>query len=428
MIITAPPIASNQELFNSPTVSNLVATGTDLKWYTSATLGTNLAPTTPLITGTYYVSQTINSRESIRIPVNVTVTFIIPSALTFCKGVTVSGAIGSTSMKFYTALTKGTLMLGTSNLNSRTVFATQTVNGIESAPRVPILITVNPLPIAPTPVVLTDGLTLIKKVGDFIATTTSLTLTATPAGAVVTDHYNWTLPIGVNQLSGNDSSSITINFANVIPGNTNLEVFISAVSAEGCVSKSARKLTLTRAEPKQPKGLTLTDSELPEILKIKKLDSYTGLLKNRILTLTASPNTTLGFQSSSYKWILPSAVTTTATPVIGQDNTYTSTSNVIEINLSNYSNEASLVFKVFGVNGNGTSLISRDLTCTVTLPKTPGAITTPLLTKPTYNTTCNNVVNVQVPSILGISCTWFVDGGAVISHSLKSHYFNIRLK
>jgi hypothetical protein len=145
------------------------------------------------------------------------------------------------------------------------------------------------------------------------------------------------------------------------------------------------------------------------------LDAYTGALKTRTLTLTATPNTTAGFQASSYKWILPSAVTTTATAVVGEANTYTSSSNFIAINLANYTNETSLEFKVFAVNGNGTSLLSRDLISTSAAPKTPGAITTPLLTKPTYNTACNNVVTVQVPSVLGVTYAWTVSGGAEIT-------------
>src|SRR5205814_7991554 len=58
---------------DSPTVSNLAATGTSVKWYSAATGGTALATTTSLSTGTYYVSQTsAQGCESGRTTVNVT--------------------------------------------------------------------------------------------------------------------------------------------------------------------------------------------------------------------------------------------------------------------------------------------------------------------------------------------------------------------
>ena len=69
-----PPTASAQTLCASATVANLTATGTAIKWYTSASGGTALPTTTILTTGTYYVSQTVNGCESARTAVNVTVT------------------------------------------------------------------------------------------------------------------------------------------------------------------------------------------------------------------------------------------------------------------------------------------------------------------------------------------------------------------
>lgn len=415
VIITAPPIVSNQELLGSPTVADLVATGTDLKWYISESSETALATNIALSTGTYYVTQTIDSRESIRVPVVVTVTFVIPTSLTFCKGVKVSDAIGTTSLKFYTALTKGSLLAGTTNLTSRTLFATQTINGLETSPRVPVVITVNALPTTPSPLVLTQGTTVIKKVGNFIGNETALTLTATAAGVVPTDHYNWNLPTNVAQVSGGTTGVITVNFANVAPGTTSLNFFVSSVSVNSCVSKSAKKLTVTRSEPARPKALVLTDALLPEVTKITKLDAYTGTLKTRTLTLTATPETKAGSQASSYKWVLPAGVTTTASPVIGEDNTYTSVDNFITITLLNVqTTQTSFIFQVFAVNGNGTSAV-KNQTFTSAAAKIPGAITTPTLAKPTYNTTCNNVVTVQVPFVLGVTYAWSVSSGVISS-------------
>jgi hypothetical protein len=74
----AAPSAPGTQSFCSaanPTVTNLSATGTDLKWYSASTGGTALPTTTALATGsTYYVSQTNGCGESPRTPVTVTIT------------------------------------------------------------------------------------------------------------------------------------------------------------------------------------------------------------------------------------------------------------------------------------------------------------------------------------------------------------------
>lgn len=74
IITTRLPTASAQTFCNSGTVAGLTATGTDLKWYANATGGSALFTTNLLATGTYYVSQTLNSCESSRTAVMVTIT------------------------------------------------------------------------------------------------------------------------------------------------------------------------------------------------------------------------------------------------------------------------------------------------------------------------------------------------------------------
>ena len=71
---TPAPTASAQTFCGATTVASLVATGTDLKWYANATGGTALATSEALTTQTYYVSQTLNTIESDRTAVAVTVT------------------------------------------------------------------------------------------------------------------------------------------------------------------------------------------------------------------------------------------------------------------------------------------------------------------------------------------------------------------
>ncbi len=71
---TAPPVVEKRQAFNStlnPTIANLVATGTNLKWYSTLTGGTELVTSTPLSYTNYFVSQTINGTESTRVATQV---------------------------------------------------------------------------------------------------------------------------------------------------------------------------------------------------------------------------------------------------------------------------------------------------------------------------------------------------------------------
>ncbi len=64
---------SIQSFCGSATVGSLAATGSELNWFSTAIEGLALASDTPLVTGNYFVSQTINSIESARTEVAVTI-------------------------------------------------------------------------------------------------------------------------------------------------------------------------------------------------------------------------------------------------------------------------------------------------------------------------------------------------------------------
>jgi 4-hydroxy-3-methylbut-2-enyl diphosphate reductase IspH len=68
---TPLPVAADQLVCTGAHVSDLVAVGTNLKWYTVAVDGTPLAATKKVVPGTYYVTQTVSS-ESERVAVVVT--------------------------------------------------------------------------------------------------------------------------------------------------------------------------------------------------------------------------------------------------------------------------------------------------------------------------------------------------------------------
>ncbi|MBP9848038.1 MAG: T9SS type A sorting domain-containing protein [Flavobacterium sp.] len=72
--VATPPTANSTQSFNSgDTLANLSVTGTNLQWYSNSTVGTPLPLSTVLVDGaTYYVSQTVNGCESLRIAITVT--------------------------------------------------------------------------------------------------------------------------------------------------------------------------------------------------------------------------------------------------------------------------------------------------------------------------------------------------------------------
>ena len=95
-----PSATSTQNFCTNATVNNLVATGTNIKWYAEITGGTALATATVLTTTTYYASQTINGCESSRVGVSVTISPIIAPTFTqvepVCYG-TAMAALPTTS-------------------------------------------------------------------------------------------------------------------------------------------------------------------------------------------------------------------------------------------------------------------------------------------------------------------------------------------
>lgn len=73
VIVTAPPVAVAQTFCLSGTVGDLVATGSDLKWYATADGDDLLTPSTALETRNYYVSQTVGDCTTARTEVSVTI-------------------------------------------------------------------------------------------------------------------------------------------------------------------------------------------------------------------------------------------------------------------------------------------------------------------------------------------------------------------
>jgi hypothetical protein len=137
VITTVAPTASDQTFCIGTTVSSLEANGIDVKWYPTTIGETAFDPTIPLATGTYFVSQTLNScesnaRTSVFVTVNVTPA-PIASSQTFNSTSTVANLDASgTDLKWYTAATGGSSLTTSTPLNTSTYYVSQTLNGCES--------------------------------------------------------------------------------------------------------------------------------------------------------------------------------------------------------------------------------------------------------------------------------------------------------
>ena len=148
----AAPTGSASQQFcaiNNPTVANLIATGTAIQWYSSATGGTALNSSTPLANATYYASQTVAGCES-DTRLAVTVNIADPAAPTgsasqqFCaiNNPTVANLIATgTAIQWYSSATGGTALNSSTPLANATYYASQTVAGCESDTR--LAVTVN---------------------------------------------------------------------------------------------------------------------------------------------------------------------------------------------------------------------------------------------------------------------------------------------
>src|SRR5205814_7908270 len=148
---SAPTGSTAQSFCSGATVANLVATGSTIQWYAAASGGSPLASTTVLVNNThYYASQTVNGCESatrldVTVTINATSAPIGSAAQSFCSGATVANlvATGST-IQWYAAASGGSSLASTTVLvNNTHYYASQTVNGCESATRLDVTVTIN---------------------------------------------------------------------------------------------------------------------------------------------------------------------------------------------------------------------------------------------------------------------------------------------
>jgi oligosaccharide reducing-end xylanase len=160
-IPSEPSVTSPVTYCQNTAATALTATGTALKWYTSATGATALASAPTPATGStgtinYYVSQTTNSCEGPRATMTVTVNSIpsepsVTSPVTYCQNAaaTALSATG-TALKWYTSATGATALASapspaTGSTGTTNYYVSQTINACEGA-RATVEVWVNEIP------------------------------------------------------------------------------------------------------------------------------------------------------------------------------------------------------------------------------------------------------------------------------------------
>ncbi|SFD99284.1 MBG domain-containing protein [Flavobacterium phragmitis] len=155
---TIPTVVAAQSFCNEAIVNDLKATGSNIKWYSQAVGGSPLASNTALVSGnTYYASQTVNSCESDRASVTVSISSTEPPTAQTPQNFIIgqSGAkiiVNGSNLKWYTQEKDGTALtavpsLNMSSENSATYWVSQTnANNCESV-RTKIVVNVTKIPL-----------------------------------------------------------------------------------------------------------------------------------------------------------------------------------------------------------------------------------------------------------------------------------------
>jgi hypothetical protein len=398
---SAPGVTNSTVCVGSPSVT-LTATafpGHTLRWYAAATGGTALTATpvvatTAAIVKSFWVSQRLGTGpESPRVQITVTVVALpaIPVAITgtaaICNVVgstteltySIAAVTGATSY-VWTVPTGANIVSGQGSTSVTVNFAgvaqgvtaltlgVQSVNTSGCLSVAKTLSLTRILPVAPASVVLTNPAsatpaTAITAVGPFIGTTTALTLTAAVTASA--NSYSWTLPAGVNVISGNPATDrvLVIDFANAAPGTTSITA--SVISVSGCGNSIAKALVLTKVLPAKPAAITTTQTNVCLIAGSESTVTYTVV-------------PVVGAFANGYTWTVP-----TGASIVGS-----ATGNSVVVSYSSNFNAAGSV-TVTSSNGVGTSATAATLAVAATAPAVPGSL---VMTNPASATPTTAVV------------------------------------
>ncbi|MGV3460440.1 MAG: T9SS type A sorting domain-containing protein [Flavobacterium sp.] len=171
--LPSAPTATAQSFCGSAMVSNLSATGENLRWYSVSSGGTVLSASANLVTGTYYVTQTSSdgcesSRTAVQVVINPIPTAPHIGGQVFCSGATVASlATDGTDVKWYASASGNDVLAADVLLATGVYYATQTLEGCESE-RTAVSVIVNTT--LPAPQAENQVQCSINTVADLVAT------------------------------------------------------------------------------------------------------------------------------------------------------------------------------------------------------------------------------------------------------------------
>ncbi len=400
--VNATPIT----IVNSPSLclgasATLTASGaTSYSWSQGGTGATSTV--TPTATTTYTVTGTTNGCSSTAVATaTVTVSMATPGTITGTAAV--CAYVGtSTSVNYhFTAVAgastyvwtvpagvsivsgQGTTSLNVSYQNTPVGAMSGNISvvavsaaGCMSLPKTYAI--TSTLPLVPTTCAGTSAICAYE------GTTTPLTYTC--SGGTGALSYQWTVPGAVNLLSGQGTSSITANYANVSGSGALGNISVAGVS--GCGTGPAKTLAISATIPAIP-GVITGPTTVCAYVATSTPVTYT------IVAVTGA---------LSYNWVVPAGVNV----VSGQGTT------ALTVNYSAIPTGAGTIgaMTVQSVSNCGTSAV-RSVTLTKGVPVAPTSITGPLAvcsyvgTTTTATYSCANIVNAT-------GYTWTVPAGVNI--------------
>jgi len=252
-----------------------------------------VAGTTPVVTNRTYC------KGATATPLTATITGSGTSLLWYTVA---TGGTGSTTAPTPLTTTVGVKNYWVSQLNPGSV---TTTNPTGESARVLMTVTTVALPtevVGAITGVGPSGSTSTTAIGPYVGTTSQFTYSI-PAFVDTTLTYLWTVPLGVNIVSGQGTNSITVNFANVAFGAGSVgSIQAQAVNTSGCKT-AAKTLALTKALLAAPSVINLYDTA--STTPTTALTSY-GKYMGSTTPLTLTASAVVG--ATSYDWSLPAGV------------------------------------------------------------------------------------------------------------------------
>jgi gliding motility-associated-like protein/uncharacterized repeat protein (TIGR01451 family) len=225
---------------NSPTVANIQVNEANVVWYSTATGGTAIAPTTALVTGTYYgaVSSVIGCENPARLAVTVNVNS--PSVITtprttqtFCLSALPTLAsifVNETNVVWYASATGGTALANTTPLTATTYYAgalTNTFNGCDNGPRLGVTIAFE-----------NDAAVQLATTDDTPCVFKGVTYSIANGKS----NYVWTINGGtIVSGGGTNDGSVTVSWSDIGPGK------VTVAYVNNCDERTIKTLDVTVA-------------------------------------------------------------------------------------------------------------------------------------------------------------------------------------